>query len=151
MKRVTAWMLATGMLAALTAGCTEKAEEPVAKAPPEETALPPYPAEQIPDPEEQPPVETAALPADAPPVDTTATAPKTSPDATARPLPKESYPPEPAKAPRTYIVKQGDTLQRISNQFYGTSRKWRTIYEANRGTLKKGPDVLQIGMKLEIP
>ena len=151
MTRVTAWMLAAGLFAALLVGCEEKTEEPVAQAPPEKPLPPPYPPEQIPDPEEQPPVEATALPADAPPVDTSATAAATPPAPTARPLPKESYPPAQAKATRTYVVKSGDTLQRISQEFYGTTRKWRAIYEANRGTLKKGPDVLQVGMKLDIP
>ena len=49
------------------------------------------------------------------------------------------------------MVRKGDTLQKISEKFYGTTKKWRRIHQANQKTLTKGPDFLQVGMKLVIP
>lgn len=49
-----------------------------------------------------------------------------------------------------YTVKKNDTLQKISKEFYGTTRKWNKIYEANKGTLK-GPDKVYPGQVLNIP
>ena len=87
--------------------------------------------------------------AEAPPVDSTTARPQAAP---ATPQPKGSYAPAPPrKTARTYVVRKGDTLQKISKKFYGTTKKWRRIYKANRKTLSKGPDKLQPGMKLVIP
>ena len=49
-----------------------------------------------------------------------------------------------------YTVGKGDTLQKISNKFYGTTRKWQKIYEANKDVLK-GPDRLYPGQEIKIP
>jgi len=49
-----------------------------------------------------------------------------------------------------YTVKKNDTLQKISKKFYGTTRKWVKIYEANKDTLK-GPDKVIPGQALNIP
>lgn len=49
-----------------------------------------------------------------------------------------------------YKVKKGDTLQNISKEFYGTTKSWNKIYEANRGALK-GPDKIYPGQELNIP
>lgn len=49
-----------------------------------------------------------------------------------------------------YTVQKGDTLQKISSKFYGTSKKWNKIYEANKDTLKS-PDRVYPGRKLNIP
>ena len=50
----------------------------------------------------------------------------------------------------TYTVQKGDTLQKISQKFYGTTKNWTKIYTANKGTLK-GPDKIRPGQKLTIP
>lgn len=50
----------------------------------------------------------------------------------------------------TYEVKLGDTLQKISQKEYGTWKKWRVIYEANKDKLKI-PDKVLAGQKLKIP
>ncbi len=50
----------------------------------------------------------------------------------------------------TYLVRKGDTLQKISGKMYGTTKKWRKIYEANRGVLKS-PKIIRAGQKLIIP
>lgn len=58
---------------------------------------------------------------------------------------------EPAAAEYdTYIVKKDDTLQKISAQFYGTTKKWTKLFEVNKDKLK-GPDKLRAGQELKIP
>ncbi len=52
--------------------------------------------------------------------------------------------------PATYTVQAGDTLSRISVKVYGTSARWRDIFEANRDILP-GPHALKVGQVLTIP
>lgn len=49
-----------------------------------------------------------------------------------------------------YKVKKGDTLQKISLSFYGTTKKWTKIYEANKDKLS-GPDKIYPGQIINIP
>lgn len=49
-----------------------------------------------------------------------------------------------------YTVAKNDTLQKISKKFYGTTRKWKDIYEANQDILRS-PDKLYPGQSLKIP
>jgi NitT/TauT family transport system substrate-binding protein len=49
-----------------------------------------------------------------------------------------------------YVVKGGDTLSKIAQQFYDSMSKWPKIYEANRDQVKN-PNYIYIGMKLIIP
>jgi len=49
-----------------------------------------------------------------------------------------------------YVVQKGDTLQKISKKFFGTTQKWTAIYEANKNVLKS-PDKIRPGQKLAIP
>ncbi|MDD3296181.1 MAG: LysM peptidoglycan-binding domain-containing protein [Candidatus Omnitrophica bacterium] len=51
---------------------------------------------------------------------------------------------------KTYTVQKNDTLQKISKKFYGTTKKWKMLFEANRDTLKS-PDRLYPGKKIKIP
>jgi LysM repeat protein len=51
---------------------------------------------------------------------------------------------------RTYTVKAGDTLSKISKQFYGDADEYMQIFYANRDKLKD-PDKIQIGQVLTIP
>lgn len=51
---------------------------------------------------------------------------------------------------KDYVVKNGDTLQKISDKVYGTTKKWKKIYEANKDVLK-GPDKIKPGQKIVIP
>ena len=53
-------------------------------------------------------------------------------------------------AGETYTVKGGDTLSKISKQFYGDANEYMRIFYANRETLKD-PDKIQVGQKLTIP
>ncbi|MBM3249559.1 MAG: LysM peptidoglycan-binding domain-containing protein [Candidatus Omnitrophica bacterium] len=57
---------------------------------------------------------------------------------------------EPQAAFERYTVQKGDTLQKISQKFFGTTKKWTKIYEANRDVLKS-PDKVYPGMTLNIP
>ncbi|MGB7923020.1 MAG: LysM peptidoglycan-binding domain-containing protein [Pyrinomonadaceae bacterium] len=50
----------------------------------------------------------------------------------------------------TYTVKSGDTLSKISKQFYGDSNEYMRIFYANRGELRD-PDKIQVGQQLTIP
>lgn len=38
--------------------------------------------------------------------------------------------------PVEYTVQKGDTLQKISEKFYGTTKKWSEIYKANKNVIK---------------
>ncbi|HEX5070610.1 MAG TPA: LysM peptidoglycan-binding domain-containing protein [Vicinamibacterales bacterium] len=51
---------------------------------------------------------------------------------------------------RTYTVKAGDTLSKISRQFYGDADEYMQIFYANRDKLKD-PDKIQVGQVLTIP
>ena len=49
-----------------------------------------------------------------------------------------------------YIVKEGDTLSDIAQEFYGDSGLWRRVLEANRHQISD-PDVIFPGQILRIP
>ncbi len=49
-----------------------------------------------------------------------------------------------------YTVQKGDTLQKISKKFFGTTKKWNKIFEANQEALK-GPNKIYPGQVLNIP
>ena len=55
-----------------------------------------------------------------------------------------------AASERTYTVKPGDTLSKISKQFFGDPNKYQRIFEANRDKLSD-PDKIQVGQQLKIP
>lgn len=56
-----------------------------------------------------------------------------------------------AQAPgRTYTVQAGDTLSKISKQFYGDANDYMKIFNANKDKLKD-PDKIQPGQQLTIP
>lgn len=55
------------------------------------------------------------------------------------------------KGGRTYTVKEGDTLGRISQKFYDTPRRWRLIADANKIRNPKRTSKLKVGRKLRIP
>lgn len=57
--------------------------------------------------------------------------------------------PQPKKE-QTYTVKAGDTLSKISKQFYGDANRYQKIFEANRDQLKD-PDTIKPGQVLKIP
>jgi nucleoid-associated protein YgaU len=49
-----------------------------------------------------------------------------------------------------YSVVKGDTLQKISKKYYGTTKRWKKIFNANRDVLKT-PNSLRPGQALNIP
>jgi nucleoid-associated protein YgaU len=51
---------------------------------------------------------------------------------------------------RTYTVKPGDSLSKISQEFYGQANQYMKIFEANKDTLKD-PNAIKPGQKLKIP
>jgi LysM repeat protein len=59
---------------------------------------------------------------------------------------------KPAASPaeQTYTVAKGDTLSKISREFYGNANEYMRIFDANRDQLKD-PDKIQIGQVLRIP
>ncbi len=50
----------------------------------------------------------------------------------------------------SYTVQAGDTLSKISKQFYGDANEFMRIYYANQGTLSD-PDKIRVGQELTIP
>jgi nucleoid-associated protein YgaU len=51
---------------------------------------------------------------------------------------------------RTYTVQPGDSLSKISQQFYGSANQYMKIFEANKDKLAD-PDKVKAGMQLVIP
>ncbi len=51
---------------------------------------------------------------------------------------------------RKYTVAAGDTLSKISRQFYGDANQYMKIFEANRDKLKD-PNQIRPGQELVIP
>ncbi len=66
---------------------------------------------------------------------------------TVPPMPPGAPPIEPGEKERyvsqeiTYTIQKGDTLQKIAKKFYGTTRKWPEIYEANKDVIKASSKV----------
>ena len=52
---------------------------------------------------------------------------------------------------RAYVVKPGDNLWSIAEQYYGTGFKWDTIYHANSGQIGGNPNAISAGQVLAIP
>lgn len=57
--------------------------------------------------------------------------------------------PSPPRA-QSYTVASGDTLSKISKQFYGDAGKYMKIFEANKDQLSD-PDKIKVGQVLQIP
>jgi LysM repeat protein len=53
-------------------------------------------------------------------------------------------------SPRTYVVREGDTLASISRRFYKSSRRWKKIRDANKNLIDD-PGKLKPGTTLVIP
>src|SRR6516162_6942593 len=51
---------------------------------------------------------------------------------------------------RTYTVKPGDTLSKISKEFYGSANDYMKIFNANRDQLSD-PNKVKVGQELKIP
>ena len=53
-------------------------------------------------------------------------------------------------AARTYTVQPGDSLSKISKQFYGDANMYMKIFDANKDKLSD-PDTVKVGTELRIP
>ena len=51
----------------------------------------------------------------------------------------------------SYVVKAGDTLQKISESIFSTQDRAKDIYEANKAAIGKFTDPLKPGIRLSIP
>jgi len=58
--------------------------------------------------------------------------------------------PPPKPKEQSYAVQSGDTLSKISKQFYGDANSYMKIFDANRDTLKN-PNLIKAGQVLKIP
>lgn len=54
------------------------------------------------------------------------------------------------KGGRTHVVQKGDTLFGLSRKYYGTDKRWKDIWEANKSVVPN-KDKLTPGTKLVIP
>lgn len=66
------------------------------------------------------------------------------------PAPKLKPRPTPPKE-KTYTVKRGDTLWAIAKKFYGNGAQYTKIYNKNKGTIGKNPNLIKPGQKYIIP
>jgi|SRR5690606_20211466 len=57
--------------------------------------------------------------------------------------------PSPPRA-QSYTVKAGDSLSKISKEFYGDANKYMKIFEANKDQLSD-PDKIKVGQVLKVP
>jgi LysM repeat protein len=55
-----------------------------------------------------------------------------------------------AASRRTYTVQPGDSLSKISKQFYGNANQYMKIFEANKDKISD-PDKIKAGMELVVP
>ena len=53
-------------------------------------------------------------------------------------------------ATQWHEVKQGETLSKIAETYYGDGSLYTKIFEANQDTLKD-PNLIKVGQKLRIP
>lgn len=56
-----------------------------------------------------------------------------------------------SKGSKTYVVKKGDSLWKISKKFYGKGILWKKIYSANKKMIGNNPNLIYPGQKLRIP
>src|SRR3990170_7433681 len=56
----------------------------------------------------------------------------------------------PVETMRRYTVRAGDTLSKISKEFYGNANQYMKIFAANKDKLSD-PDKIKAGMELVIP
>jgi nucleoid-associated protein YgaU len=57
---------------------------------------------------------------------------------------------KPKRAPKTWTVREGDSLRRIARKCYGDENLWKAIADANPGKIGR-EDSVQIGAELTIP
>ena len=57
---------------------------------------------------------------------------------------------ERSSRPRTYVLRDGDTLEKLAERFLGSRERATELYEANRLQLSR-PDLLPVGTAITIP
>lgn len=64
----------------------------------------------------------------------------------------DSFLQDPEKTPSsdTYTVKQGDCLWNIAKKELGDGRRWGEVYEANKNVIGDNPNLILIGMQLQL-
>jgi nucleoid-associated protein YgaU len=72
-----------------------------------------------------------------------------------QPAAKVAAKPKAKKAPVTvasnrHVVQKGDTLSKISQRYYGTTNRWKSIYDANKDRIANINN-LKVGTELVIP
>ena len=97
-----------------------------------------FPVESIPT------VRTRPVPAALPPPTPARKVPVVTPAVTPAPAATRTA------GTRRHIVRPGDTLFKLAQQYYGNRSKWRDLYTANRDVMKSETD-LKVGMELKIP
>jgi nucleoid-associated protein YgaU len=118
---------------------------------PEVVALPPAPAPVTAPYPPQPAVLPASRPVSEGALDEDRAVPATLGASKSHPREKtKEAPPAQAAGGRTHKVQRGETLQKISLKYYGTTTKWMKIYEANKAKIKR-PDLITVGTVLTIP
>lgn len=80
---------------------------------------------------------------------------------TSSPAPEPEPEPQPAattdtgggetSSAKTYTVKKGDCLWTIAKKFYGSGADYKKIYEANKDTIGKNPNLIYPGQTFTIP
>ena len=65
-------------------------------------------------------------------------------------FPVDTSLPQPTAAAKIYTVKPGDTLSKISKEFYGSANEYMRIFEANKDQLTD-PNKIKVGQELKIP
>lgn len=66
-------------------------------------------------------------------------------------VPRQTTPaPAATTGPRKHIIRPGDTLSKLAQQYYNNRARWRDIYAANRAVMKNESD-LKVGTELKIP
>ena len=66
-------------------------------------------------------------------------------------VPRQTAPaPVATIGPRKHIIRPGDTLSKLAQQYYNNRARWRDIYAANRAVMKNESD-LKVGTELKIP
>lgn len=50
-----------------------------------------------------------------------------------------------------YIIKRGDTLQKVTRMAYGGGLSWSFLYNANKAVVGRNPSAIEVGMKIKVP
>jgi nucleoid-associated protein YgaU len=98
---------------------------------------------------EKPPKEAVAPKEEAPGAQEQAIAAESAPAVESLPE-VVSAPSITEQASEDYTVQKGDTLQKISQKLYGTTKKWVKIFEMNKEALK-GPNKIYPGQVIKVP